>query len=109
MPYKISKIKMPHDLDRRRRLTEQQKQDIIAEYEAGGISMRALAKKYEVNKNTILRVVNPQSAELHNRQNKEYYYSAGKSKNNPISYKKSLAYKQELIDSGVIKIGDESK
>lgn len=104
MPYKVQKIKLPPELDRRRKLTEKQRQEIVAKYSTGEYSMRSLAKSYNVNKDTILRIVNPISADLHNLRNRNSYHNADKHRNTKDSYKKCIAYKQELLNHGVLKL-----
>lgn len=103
MPYKVSKIKLPHDLDRRHKLSELQKREIIAKYKTGQYSQRSLAEEYHVNKNTILCIVNPESRKAHNERNRRSYAnSADKHRASSGSYRKCVAYKRDLLSKGLI-------
>lgn len=103
MPYKVSKIKLPHDLDRRHKLSELQKREIIAKYKTGQYSQRSLAEEYHVNKNTILCIVNPKSRETHNERNRRSYANcADKHRASSGSYHKCVAYKRDLLSKGLI-------
>lgn len=103
MPYKVSKIKLPHDLDRRHKLSEVQKREILAKYATGEYSQRSLAKEYNVNKNTILCVVNPKSRKAHNERNRRSYANcADKHRASSGSYRKCVAYKRDLLSKGLI-------
>ena len=104
MPYKVSKIKLPHDLDRRHKLSELQKREIIAKYATGKYSQRSLAEEYHVNKNTILCIVNPKSREVHNEGNRRNYANADKHRVTSGSYRKCISYKRDLLSKGLISV-----
>ena len=53
MPYKAEKIKLSETQDRRRKLTEKQKEEIKAIYATGVCGTRPLAKKFGVSKSTV--------------------------------------------------------
>lgn len=59
MPYKSEKMKLPRELDRRVKLTEEQRQQIREKYATGETSLTALANKYEVSKRTIQFTIHP--------------------------------------------------
>lgn len=61
MPFKAEKIKLPPELDRRRKLSDEQKDEIKHKYDTGYYSLNGLAKEYFVSKKTILLIVNPES------------------------------------------------
>ncbi len=61
MPYKSEKIKLPESLDRRRKLSNEQKEKIKHKYATGSYSLQKLANEYMVSKKTILLIVNPES------------------------------------------------
>ena len=63
MPYKAEKIKLSETQDRRRKLTEKQKEEIRAIYATGVCGARPLAKKFGVSRSTIQIIVNPKRAE----------------------------------------------
>lgn len=101
--YKIDKIKLTEQQDRRRKLTQEQKQDIYNLYHnVGGYSLNNLAKKYNVSKKSILLIVNKESKlknDLRIKNNWKKYYN--KEKHN-IAVKNTRKYKNELIEKGEI-------
>ena len=63
MPYLSEKIKIEGTmLDRRRKLTEDEKQQIREIYKTGVCGTRPLAKQFGVSKSTIQIIVNPEIA-----------------------------------------------
>ena len=60
MPYKSEKIKLPPEKDRRRKLTDDQKEQIKSIYAEGGVGTRLLAKQFGVSRKTIQLIVNPE-------------------------------------------------
>lgn len=61
MPYKAEKIMLPDTLDRRRKLTLDERQEIRSRYEAGGCSYMSLAREYGVSKKTVNLICNDES------------------------------------------------
>ena len=59
MPYKSEKIPLHASQDRRRKLTEEQKSEILRIYESGVCGMRPLAKQFGVSRTTIQIIVRP--------------------------------------------------
>ena len=53
MPYKSEKINLPPEYDRRRKLTEEQKEEIRVKYATGFYSQRQLAREYNVSRRLI--------------------------------------------------------
>ena len=49
MPYKSEKIKLPAEYDRRRKLTDDQRDEIRHKYSTGAYSLNALAMEYGVS------------------------------------------------------------
>ena len=104
MPYKSEKIKLSETQDRRRRLTEEQKQDIVKLYATGLYSWKTLATMYNVSKSLIGLTVNPKCAERVKQRHKEHwkdYQAKGKERNE--AQKKTRRYKQELYLKGELK------
>lgn len=105
MPYKSEKIKIEGTrLDRRRKLSEEQK-DEIRELFAIGVSQTKLAKRYEVDRRLISFIVHPASHEENllrreERGGSKIYYEKEKHKN---YVKKHRRYKQALKLKGKIK------
>ena len=64
MPYASEKITLPDTLDRRRKLTLNERQEIRVRYEAGGCSYNSLAREYGVSKKTINLICNDDSSKV---------------------------------------------
>ena len=73
MPYKIEKIKLDQSQDRRRKLTDEQKEEIRRIYKTGVCGTRPLAKQFGVSRTTIQIIVNPDIAERHKKYRKEHW------------------------------------
>lgn len=63
MPYKSEKIKLNGLQDRRRKLTDDQKEQIKRIYATGVCGTRPLAKEFGVSRSTIQAIVSPARAE----------------------------------------------
>ena len=61
MPFISSSIPLTGLQDRRRKLTEEDKAEIIRLYESGLGSLRSLGERFCVSKSTILYIVNPET------------------------------------------------
>lgn len=103
MPYKSETIPLRGLQDRRRKLTDEQKQLIGKEYETGNWSLNKLAQRFGVSKKTILLIVNPESAERAKQYRKENWKEFQRSKEERTKatreyrrYKQSLYLKGEL-------------
>lgn len=100
MPYKFetNKLKIPKELDKRVRLTEEEREQII---QLGGkISQRKLAKKYKVSRRLIQFVLYPEKYEKSKQQtkinrllNNNYY----EKERNTKYMKKHRTHKQTLM------------
>ena len=104
MPYKIEKIKLKELQDRRRRLTDKQREEIKELYASGLYSLNDLAKKFNVSKKTILLIVNKDSAEKAKQYRKEHWkewHRTGKEHSEAI--KKTRRYKHKLYTEGKLK------
>lgn len=103
MPYKLDKIKLTEQQDRRRKLTQEQKQDIYNLYHnIGGYSLNDLAKIYNVSKKSILLIVNKESKlknDLRIKNNWKKYYNT---EEHTRSMQKTRKYKKELQEKGEI-------
>lgn len=110
MPYKSEQIKIQGTKhDRRRKLTERDKQEIRENKE--NLSQRGLAKKYGVSRRMIVFVLFPE------RQKKNYedrvarggskqYYDREK---HTQTIREHRQYKQELFKNGEIKLKEDKK
>lgn len=104
MPYKSDKIKLNGLQDRRKRLTDEQREEIKKLYGTGHYSLNDLAKKYNVSKKSILLIVNKDSAEKAKQYRKEHWREwqrTGEEWNETI--KKTRKYKHELYLQGKLK------
>ncbi len=104
MPYKSEKIKLQGLQDRRKRLTDEQRDEIKKLYGTGHYSLNDLAKRFVVSKKSILLIVNEESAAKAKRYRKEHWREwqrKGEEHNEAI--KKTRRYKNELYKSGELK------
>ena len=106
MPYIAEKIKLSEQYDRRRKLTEVQKQEIKNKYSTGLYSLNALAKEYSVSKKSILLIVNPESKRKNDQRIKDHWKDYQESKDERAeTMREHRHYKNELYKSGKIKKG----
>lgn len=104
MPYKSEKIKLSDTQDRRKRLTNEQREEIKKLYGTGAYSLNGLAKKFNVSKKTILLIVNKESADRAKQYRKEHWKDwqrTGREHNEAI--KNTRKYKQSLYLKGELK------
>lgn len=105
MPYthETNHIKLVGLQDRRRKLTDEQKAEIIRLRDEG-LSLRKLAKKFEVSAQAILLIVNPKSKaknDKYKRDNWRKFQKTKEERNEDV--KKTRRYKQELFLKGELK------
>jgi predicted DNA-binding protein YlxM (UPF0122 family) len=104
MPYKSEKIKLSGLQDRRKKLTDKQREEIRKLYGTGCHSLNGLAKQFEVSKKTILLIVNNDSAEKAKQYRKEHWKEWQSSKEeHREAIKKTRRYKQKLYTEGKLK------
>lgn len=101
MPYKCENIKLGQ-YDRRRKLTEDQKEEIRHKYSTGFYSHRSLAKEYKVDKSTITIIVNPERKRKVQQRNKEHWKDYVDREKLTAAQRKRRRYKQELFLEGRI-------
>lgn len=104
MPYKSEKIKLQGLQDRRKKLTDEQREEIKELYGTGFYSLNDLAKKFNVSKKSILLIVNEESAANAKQYRKEHWKEwqrKGKEHNEAI--KKARKYKHKLYVDGKLK------
>lgn len=73
MLYKSEKLKLPPNKDRRRKLTDEQKEEIKRIYAEGKRGTRPLAKQFGVSRSTIQVVVNPEIKQRHHDYRSEHW------------------------------------
>lgn len=104
MPYKSEKLKLSETQDRRRKLTDDQKEEIKRIYESGVCGTRPLAKQFNVSRKTIQLIVNPEM-----KQRQHDYVANNWRKYRPTkeewaeTMKEHRHYKQELYLKGELK------
>ena len=104
MPYKSEKIKLQGLQDRRKKLTDSQREEIKELYGTGLYSLNGLAKKFGCSKKTVLLIVNEESAAKAKQYRKEHWkewHRTGKEHNEAI--KKTRKYKHKLYVDGKLK------
>lgn len=104
MSYKSEKIRLEGLQDRRKRLTDKQREEIKELYGTGFYSLNDLAKKYNVSKKTILLIVNKESADKAKQYRKEHWKEwqrKGEEHNKAI--RNTRQYKYSLYKDGKLK------
>ena len=98
MPYKTEKLRLPPELDRRRKLTDEQRDEIKHKYSTGLYSLNGLAKEYNVSKKTVLLIVNPESKRKNDERIKDHWrdYVPSKEERNAIM-REHRAYKHKVL------------
>lgn len=104
MPYKSEKIKLKGLQDRRKKLTDEQREAIRELYGTGFYSLNDLAKRFGVSKKTILLIVNSESAERAKQYRKDNWkeWQSTKEKHRE-AIKKTRHYKHQLYKDGKLK------
>jgi hypothetical protein len=107
MPYKSEHIPLSEKQDRRRKLTQEQKDEIVALYGTGLHSLRSLGRKFGVDKSYISILVNPERAEAVKNRIKEHWrdYKANKEDWAKIM-QEHRQYKHSLYLKGELKMGE---
>lgn len=98
MPYRTEKQKLPPELDRRRKLSDVQKDEITHKYSTGLYSLNGLAKEYGVSKKAVLLIVNPESKRKNDERIKAHWrdYVPSKEERNAIM-REHRAYKHKVL------------
>lgn len=110
MPYKSEKIPLKGLQDRRKKLTDEQREEIKELYGTGFYSLNGLAKEFNVSKKTILLIVNEESAEKAKQYRKEHwkeFKQTGEEWNETV--RKHRKYKQELYLKGKLKYDEQTE
>ena len=104
MPYKSEKIKLKGLQDRRKRLTDKQREEIKELYGTGFYSLNDLAKQFNVSKKSILLIVNKDSAERAKQYRKEHWKEwQGTKEEHREAIKNTRRYKHSLYKEGKLK------
>ena len=101
MPYKSETIKLAPTQDRRRKLTDEQKEEIKRIYKSGVCGTRPLAKQFGVSRSAIQIIVNPNIAERRKQYTKEHWRDHRPTKEEwAATMREHRRYKQELYVKG---------
>ena len=101
MPYKSERIKLSESQDRRRKLTDEQKEEIRRIYAEGKVGQRPLAKQFGVSRSLIQIIVNPEIAEKKKQRIKEHWRDYRPTKEEwAETVREHRHYKQELYLKG---------
>ena len=105
MPYKSEKIPLPPQYDRRRKLTEDDKFEIVRLRKEHNLSQRTLARMFGVSRKLIIFIIDPERHERAKAQFKERrkdgrYYDR---ETNTIAVRNTRQYKHKLYLDGKIK------
>ena len=104
MPYKSEAIKLDPSLDRRRKLTDEDKREILRIYKTGVCGMRPLAKQFGVSRATIQIIVNPNIAEAKRKRIKEHWRDYRPTKEEwAATMREHRQYKHKLYVDGKLK------
>ena len=109
MPYKSEKIRLSETQDRRRKLTEDQKEEIRKIYAEGSVGMRPLAEMYGVSRSLIQLIVNPAISERKKQRIKEHWRDYYDQKQLTDAIRNLRKYKQELYLKGELKPEEKEK
>lgn len=105
MPNKLDKVPINNQkLDKRVKLTDEDKENIVKEYATGLISQRGLAEKYGVSRRLIQFTLSPEKQEIAKQQFAERqkdgrYYDKDKHK---VYMKKHREHKKDLDEKGLL-------
>lgn len=106
MPYKSEKLRLQGLQDRRKKLTDEQKEAIRKEYTQGNVGQRPLAEKYGVSRSTIQLIVNPDRAERVKQRIKKHWRDYSDREALTKAIRETRRYKQELYLKGELKDDD---
>lgn len=106
MPYKSEKIKLTETQDRRKKLTDKQREEIRNKYATGLYSQRTLAKEYNVSRRLITFILDDEKQKRNAELLKERKLD-GRYKPTKEEWAKTVRehrkYKQELYLKGELK------
>ena len=101
--HEVNHIKLVGLQDRRRKLTDEQKAEIIRLRE-DGLSLRKLAKRFEVSLHTIRRIVDPEYRAKNDKYGMDNWRRFQHTKEyRTEAVRKTRLYKQELFLKGELK------
>ena len=93
-------LRLSQEQDRRRKLTEEQKEEIRQLYADGKGSWKALADRYHVSKSTIGIIVNPDRAAKVQARVKEHWRDYADREKHTGAVRDTRRYRQQLYLAG---------
>ena len=103
----VDKIKLTQEQDRRRKLSDEDKEEIRRLYATGFHSLNSLAKQFGVSKKLILLIVNPESKAKNDERIKNHWRDYYDTQEHTSAMRDTRAYKKDLLDRGELKTVDE--
>ncbi len=100
---KVDKMKLSQTQDRRRKLTDEQKEQIKDLYKTGEYSLNQLAQEYGVSKKLILLIVNPESKAKNDARIKAHWQDYYDREEHNKAIKNLRDYKKDLLAKGELK------
>lgn len=100
---KLYEVRVGKEHDKRRKLTDEQREEIKRLYENKDYSLQRLAIKFHVCRDTIYRIVNPNAEKLRKGYSEKHWrkYKPSQEKSQQTR-EKHFQYKQSLVDNGMI-------
>lgn len=99
----VDKIKLEPEQDRRRKLSDEDKEEIRRLYATGFHSLNSLAKQFGVSKKLILLIVNPESKAKNDERIKNHWRDYYDTQEHTSAMRDTRAYKKDLLDKGELK------
>ena len=109
MPEKVDKMRLSEEQDRRRKLTEEQKESIRTEYALGNTSHAKLADKYGVSKSLVTLILNPERAARVKQRVADHWREYHDPDKHREATKATRHYKKELVRKQELGMKEESE
>ena len=105
MPYKSEKIKLPKELDRRIKISDEIRESVKTLYYQDGYSMRKIGRELKIDRTSVRNILFPEKYQEQLKRHKkekhwQRYYDKDKHAQSIREYRR---YKQKLFLSGQIK------
>ena len=98
MSKKLDRFKVGEEYDRRRKLTQEQKEQILEIYKQGGITMTDLGKQFGVTRHTRAIIVKPERAKAVAERVKERWQDYYDTEKHSKEMQKHRQYKRKLMN-----------
>lgn len=102
-PRWLETTSLPQDLDRRRALTEAQKEEIQRLYRDTNISIRELARRYPCSRRLIQFILFPDRYAKQKQRIKENWKKHYNREKHTVAVRNLRRYKKQLFDKGILK------